>query len=670
VRLTEGGELEVSTPAGGFQDAEPVSYQEVEGQRVEVATAYAMEGEGDSGGQVYGFRVGAYDPSRSLVLDPAVLVYAGYIGGAGEDWASGIAVDAAGNAYVTGYTTSTEASFPVRVGPDLTFNGGSADAFVAKVRADGTALVYAGYIGGAYDDYGTGIAVDATGNAYVTGWTWSTETTFPVTVGPDLTFNGYYDAFVAKVAADGTKLLYAGYIGGVGSDQGLGIAVDATGNAYVTGWTASTEATFPVTVGPDLTFNGSNYDAFVAKVGADGTGLVYAGYIGGAGWDGGSGIAVDAAGNAYVTGWTDSTEATFPVTVGPDLTFNGPHGTYGYYDAFVAKVAADGTKLLYAGYIGGYEYDVGISIAVDATGNAYVTGWTASTEATFPVTVGPDLTFNSPYGTYRTYYDAFVAKVAADGTKLLYAGYIGGVGSDQGFGIAVDATGNAYVTGRTSSTEATFPVTVGPDLTFNGRPYDAFVVKVRADGTGLIYAGYIGGDSRDTGAGIAVDATGNAYVVGSTNSTEATFPVTVGPDLTWNGRRDAFVAKIGALDVVGIRGTVAMGGAPVVGVTAKLRNKLAGARQRTRTDGTGTYQFDPGEGTYTIRIKPLEVSGPTTVSGTVEVTESPAAGTEVRLKNLDTGAKVTTITDASGAFSFAGVEAGSYRIIISRVTVP
>ncbi len=532
VRLNGEGELEVTTPAGGFRDEKPYAYQEAAGRREEVAAAYAL-----GAGQEYGFHVGAYDPSRPLVLDPAVLVYAGYIGGSGSHEGADIAVDGSGNAYVTGITTSTEATFPVTVGPDLTFNGGgfTSDAFVAKVNAAGTALVYAGYIGGSGFDYGIGIAVDGSGNAYVTGITTSTEAAFPVTVGPDLTYNGgSFDGFVAKVNTGGTALVYAGYIGGSSFDVGSGIAVDGAGNAYVTGHTNSTEATFPGTVGPDLTYDGG-VDAFVAKVNAGGTALVYAGYIGGSGHDVGVGIAVDGSGNAYVTGSTTSTEATFPETVGPDLTSNGGE------DAFVAKVNAAGTALVYAGYIGGSSFDRGLGIAVDGSGNAYVTGQTFSNEGAFPETVGPDLTFNGGD------YDAFVAKVNAAGTALGYAGYIGGSGDDVGIGIAVDGSGNAYVAGWTFSTEGTFPETVGPDLTFNGGAFDAFVAKVNAAGTALVYAGYIGGSGEDHGAGIAVDGSGNAYVTGSTSSTEATFPVTVGPDLTSNangGYSDAFVAKI------------------------------------------------------------------------------------------------------------------------------
>ena len=534
VRLNEAGQLEVETLAGVLQDDKPYAYQEVDGRRVEVSAGYSLDRASAGGPHRYGFALGSYDRSKPLVLDPAVLVYAGYIGGDSTDEGRGIAVDSSGNAYVTGLTYSIPPTFPATVGPDLISNG-RFDAFVAKVNAAGTALVYCGYIGGDDDDIGYGIAVDTSGNAYVVGRTFSTEATFPVNVGPDLTYNGVSDAFVAKVNAAGTALVYCGYIGGNDAEYGFGIALDGSGNAYVTGQTESTEATFPVSVGPGLTHNGGVDDAFVAKVNAAGTALDYCGYIGGNSDDIGYGIAVDNSGHAYVTGETTSTEATFPVTVGPDLTFNGP---FGGSDAFVAKVNAAGTGLDYCGYIGGSGNDQGYGIAVDSSGNAYVTGITDSTESTFPVTVGPDLTHNG--GT-----DAFVAKLNAAGTALVYCGYIGGDDNDAGLAISVDTSGNAYVTGGTVSTEATFPVAVGPDLTFNGGTVDAFVAKVNAVGAGLVYCGYIGGGGDDTGYGIAVDGSGNAYVMGDTFSTEASFPVTVGPDLTYNeGSYDVLVAKI------------------------------------------------------------------------------------------------------------------------------
>lgn len=533
VTVNDAGQMEVSTPLGGFADDVPEAYQEIDGRRVAVDAAYDLQTEGDGEGaesaQAYSFALGSYDPSHSLIIDPAVLVYAGYLGGLDQDEGFGIAVDSTGNAYVIGETASSASSFPVTGGPDLSYNG-LGDIFIVKINASGSELVYAGYIGGSSEDRGESVVVDSEGNAYITGETGSTEVDFPVAVGPGLTHSGNWDVFVAKVNAGGTGLDYCGYIGGSDQDWGQSIAISEAGNAYVTGRTRSTEATFPETIGPGLVFGGGNWDAFVAKVKVDGTGLDYCGYIGGPAQDTGEGIAVDDAGNAYVTGGTLS-ETSFPVAVGPDLTYNGSG------DAFVAKVEADGTGLVYAGYIGGSGGDSGYGIALDDTGNAYITGGTSSLEDTFPVAVGPDLTYNG--GTY----DAFVAKINAAGNGLIYAGYIGGSESDYGYGIALNDMENAYIVGSTWSTEATFPVTVGPDLAFNGIK-DAFVARVTTDGTGLGYCGYIGGSDDDWAEDIAVDDMGNAYVVGTTHSTETSFPVTVGPVLTPGGGRDAFVAKV------------------------------------------------------------------------------------------------------------------------------
>ena len=227
------------------------------------------------------------------------------------------------------------------------------------------------------NDQGQGIAIDGSGNVYVTGFTQATETSFPETVGPDLTHNGDYDAFVAKVDASGTSLAYCGYIGGSADDRGYGIAVDASGNAYVTGYAASTQTSFPVLAGYDMTHNGLN-DAFAAKVSAAGA-LVYCTYLGGSANDAGCGIAVDGSGNAYIAGYTASSEATFCEITGPDISYNG-----GSFDAFVCKLNSSGTGRHYCGYIGGSGDEYGRAIAVDASGNAYVTGETSSNEATFP----------------------------------------------------------------------------------------------------------------------------------------------------------------------------------------------------------------------------------------------------------------------------------------------
>jgi len=602
VKENSQGQLEVKTKVGGFVDDTPVAWQDISGKRESVSLKYAVESgkeTQDTPVVTYGFSIGKYDKNETLILDPAVIVYCGYVGGSLEEFYNYIDVDNSGCAYITGYTESTETDFPVTVGPDLTYNG-NGDVFVAKIKADGTGLVYCGYIGGSAKECGWDISVDTSGCAYVTGYTGSAETTFPVTIGPDLTYNGgEYDVFVAKINTDGTALEYCGYIGGIAREDGFGIAVDASGCAYITGFTYTSETTFPVTVGPGLTFNGIR-DAFVAKVKADGTGLEFCGYIGGSGDDIGYGIDVDVLGCSYLIGRTESTEISFPVTVGPDLTYNG-----GLYDAFVAKVKADGTALDYCGYIGGLNVDTSNGIAIDAAGCAHITGYTWSSETSFPVTVGPDLTYN---GTK----DAFVAKVKADGVSLVYCGYIGGSGEEEGWRITVDANDCAYITGYTTSNETDFPVTVGPDLTYNGGYNDAFVTRVKADGTGLDYCGYIGGSNRDYGTSIAVDGSGCVYVGGDTESTETSFPVTIGPDLTFNGADfDGFVAKISWTNPT--VNFAAGNGGYLTGITTQTVTQGGNCKAVEAVPNTG-YQFVNWTGTggfVTTTDNPLTVSNVT-----------------------------------------------------------
>ncbi|MBK9125813.1 MAG: SBBP repeat-containing protein [Chloroflexi bacterium] len=383
-------------------------------------------------------------------------------------------------------------------------------------------FAYAGYFGGGP----SGVAVDAVGHMYVAGGISGASSTFPPTGGPYVTPSFGTDAFVAKLNPNGTGVIFAGYIGGEGTDIANDIAIDASGNVYIGGNTNSSELTFPVSVGPDLTFNGigvtaTRADGFVAKVSADGTSLIYAGYIGGKDSDWVYGIAVDADGHAYVTGTTFSSQSTFPVLIGPDLTRNGD------YEAFVAKVSVDGSSLIYAGYIGGGQDDGAADIAVDSDGAAYVVGYTYSTEATFPVKVGPDLTYSyNPF----IFPDAFVAKVKSSGKKLAYAGYFGSYRADQGTAIAVDAQGRAVIAGVFDW---------GTDL-------DAFIAKVSESGSAYLFANVLGGLKDESVGGVALDSFGNIYLVGTTRTTDGTFPTFIGPDTTHNGKRESFVSMIDA----------------------------------------------------------------------------------------------------------------------------
>jgi hypothetical protein len=517
--LDARGDLVWATGAGEVRLEKPRIYQEVEGRRREVAGGYVL-----GPGPRVGFRVGAYDARRPLVIDP-VLVYATFLGGSNQDEGLGIAVDAAGNAYVTGQTYSTDfpgaSNSPIQ--PSL--HDGE-DVFVAKLNASGTALVYATYLGGNSNDWGTGIAVDASGNAYVTGVANSTD--FPLAGSPlQASSRGGGQAFVAKLNAAGSALAYSTYLGGTGTNFGLGIAVDAAGDAYVTGYTDSTD--FPLAGSPLQSSLRGTSNAFVAKLNAEGSALAYSTYLGGSGIDVGEGIAVDAAGDAYVTGITNSSD--FPLASRPiQSRFGG-----GSQDAFVAKLNAAGSALVYSTYLGGSGNDYALGIAVDAAGNAYVTGFTNSPD--LPLAGNP---LQSRYA--GGVQDAFVAKLNATGSALAYSTYLGGSGEDSGSGIAVDAAGNAYVTGSTGSTD--FPgASNSPIQSSHHDGGDTFVAKLNAAGSALAYSTYLGGG--DSGLGIAVDTAGNAYVAGIAFSTD--LPGASSSPIQPNfrgGDRDAFVAKI------------------------------------------------------------------------------------------------------------------------------
>lgn len=509
ISLDERGDLVLKKGEGEVRWHRPLVYQETGGTRQEIAAHYVIRDQ-----RRVGFEIASYDTGRTLFIDP--LLYSTYLGGSGDEYAFAIAVDSAGNAYVTGQTSSL--NFPL-TNPEQPTNMGGTEVFVAKLNSTGSALVYSTYLGGSGGDIGYGVAVDSSGNAYVTGSTSSTN--FPTVTPLQPAFGGGgTDAFLAKLDPTGSVLVYSTYLGGSLSDTGQGIAVDSAGNAYVTGQTSSTN--FP-TRNALQPASGGGGDAFLAKVNPTGSALVYSTYLGGSASDDGYGIAVDSAGNAYIIGTTFSTN--FPTENSLQSTNMG--GT----DAFVAKLNPAGSALVYSTYLGGSGSEVGIAIAADNSGNAYVTGYTSSTN--FPVV-------NSLQAVNAGGNDAFVAKIDPTGSALVYSTYLGGNYGDTGQGIAVDSAGNAYVTGITFSTN--FP-TVNPlQARYAGGGNDAFVAQFNPAGSALVYSTYLGGSGIDFAHAITVDSAGNAYVAGGTGSTD--FP-TVNPLQPANaGSYDAFLVKI------------------------------------------------------------------------------------------------------------------------------
>lgn len=527
--FNEFGDLVVLTEFGEVKDCNLFIYQEQQKVKKTIEGAYRIHNRNE-----YGFELShEYDPDEVLIIDP-FLIFATFIGTSTDEWGWDFAIDPDGFSYANIETDSI--NFPTSAGAyDSTHNGIGFldnDIVIFKLNQNGSALVYATYIGGNSDEYAEGIDIDSDRYVYATGYTNSNN--FPTTAGAyDTTFNGgFYDAFVFKLNQTGSVLSYSTYIGGggltssSGSDYGMGLEVDTNGRVFLTGVTRSSN--FPTTAGAyDTTHSGAgNDDAFVLKLNPSGTSLLYSTLIGGTSTDRGYDIAIDAAGNAYVTGPTYSSD--FPTNAGAyDTTHNGQ------FDAFVAKFNAAGSSLTYSTYIGGSLYEYGYGITIDSSGHAYLTGLTRS--ADFPTTAGVyDTTHNGNS-------DAYVAKLNPSGSTLIYSTYIGGSSEDRGYDIKIDALGNAYMTGHIESSD--FPTTPGTyDSVLDGW-CDGCLVKFDSMGTALYYSSYYGGLSGDWGAEIELDANGDIFIFGIACSTD--FPTTPGAYQTSKpGGDDVSVLKV------------------------------------------------------------------------------------------------------------------------------
>jgi hypothetical protein len=522
IAVDAAGDLVLATSTGRLTLKRPVAYQDIDGARHFIPSEFAVDEK-----HVVRIRVGDYDPARALVIDP-VVSYATYLGGSGTEQGTAIAVDAAGNAYVTGYTTSTD--FPLVNALDRSMGKrGDVEVFVSKLNPAGTALVWSTYIGGsAGTDRAIGIAVDATGSVYVTGQTSGVD--FPTSANAwqkAITGGG---AFVTKLAPAGNALVYSTYLAGATPS---GIAVDASGNAYVSGSAASSFVTTPGALQP-MTGIPAGITGFALKLNATGSAPLFATFLGGTGGEDVTSIALDGRGGVYAGGWTTSVD--FPVL----NAFQSARSAG--KDGFIAKLANDGSALIYSTLLGGSLDDAVNAIAVDGTGNVYVAGETYSSD--FPVRNGFQMhkagfrLINSSVG------NAFVAKLSATGRSLVYSSFIGGevcetlcqlafgpqpqFRADAAYGIAVDNSGHAYVTGIARS--YTFPLV---DSTSPRKQQDnedsAFVVKVATAGSALLWStflrtGFGESDNKWTrlppgaATGVSVDAAGAAYVTGDADS--------------------------------------------------------------------------------------------------------------------------------------------------------
>jgi hypothetical protein len=543
----------------------PEAWQEANGARVSVAARYVLRAGGD-----IGFTLGDYDARRPLIIDPT-LEFSTYLGGSGGDYGAGIAVDGSGSVYVIGYTDSWDFPTQGALQSDPGNPPGLRDAFVTKLDPRSGRVIYGTYLGGNSDDGAVSIAVDSSGSAYIVGVTSSDDFPTANAIQSSLVGDNASDAFVAKLNPVGNALEYSTYLGGSDVDFAAGVALDGQGNAYVGGETHS--ADFP-TVGAIQTTLGGQQDGFLAEVSSAGDRLLYATYLGGSGLETVRGVAVGQMGNVYLAGAT--TSADFPVSanaVQPQLSGN--------LDAFVTVLSATGGAVQFSTYLGGSLGEEAYGIAVDSSGQAYVTGRTASSD--FPTKDAFQGRFGG--GIPSLPVDAFLTKLAPQSGELVYSTYLGGSDSDAGLSVAVDGAGDAYVLAGTGS--ADLPVVDSVQATRAG-PGDVFVAKFDPSGTELLYSSYLGGSGSEysigsgLAGGIAVDPAGNAYITSHTDSPD--FPVTANAvQARFGGIVDAFVTMLGAgnvpsptpTPVVGHACTFAVNRVPAVVISHALANPAA-----------------------------------------------------------------------------------------------
>ena len=651
VAIDGAGDLVLTTASGTVRQQRPVVYQDIDGSRRAVDGSFVL-GSDDS----VSFDLGAYDTSHPLVIDP-VVTYATYLGGASTDDGRGIAADAAGNAYVTGSTLS--ASFPVgpQGGPPGTepfqsTYGGGGDAYVTKFSPSGE-LVYSTFLGGGASDFGQGIDVDGAGNAYVTGFANSFD--FPVTADTAFQTNCASDIFVTKLNPQGSGLLYSTCYGGTGQDgaSAASIAADDAGNAFVAANTQSTDLVirngFQTALAVDPA-GGITNDVVVARFNTAAAGdssLVYSTYLGGARNEIPLGIDLNTAGlstgRVTVGGSTESLD--FPTTPNAFSTTASPD-----FDGFATTIdtsAVGAASLEYSTYVGGDSVDIGGGVAVDPSGDIYIALFTGSSNLPTP---GGFQTSLSPDGvdTYLVRLDPDVAGPAA----AVYGTYIGGNNNDQPRDVAVDASGNAFVTGQTRSTD--FPTRDPVQATFAGAD-DAFVTNVATSLTGdasLVYSTYLGGSGLDVGRRIDVDAAGNAYITGDTGSSN--FPVTPGASQTIlpsmsTPPQSAFVAKIALVDTPPPTTTTTIADTTTTTVADTTTTTVADTTTTTVADTTTTTVADTTTTTVadtTTTTTEAPTTTTTTEAPTTTTTEAPTTTTTVADTTTTTVADTTTTTVA------------------------
>ena len=552
--LTPEGCLSICTSLGQVELRELFAYQELpNGTRQQIPCEFVVDADG-----AIGFAVGRYDRSRTLVIDP--LIYSTFIGGSGNDEARGVALDVDGNIWVAGQTIDATTDYPTTTGAYTTTHAGLLDAFIAELdpSASGAAqLAYSTFIGGSQGDFARALAIDGNGKIWITG---GAREPFPKTSGDYDVSPGAHEIFVAQIdpsASGAAQLAYSVMIGGSGYDEGSAIVVDGNGNAWVTGTTTPTTTNYPTTTGAyNETNNGGGGDAFLAKFDPSASGtaqLAYSTFLGGSDTDIGYDLLLDGDENVWIVGFTTDGTTDYPTTTGAyDQTQNG------LIDIFVTKMdpsASGAAQLAYSTFLGGSASEIGYEIALDATGNVWVVGYTsASGSPSYPTTTGAyDQSFNGGGG------DVVVTKLdpsVSGAAQLVYSTFIGGDGLDVAEAIVVDRSGYPWITGYTQDGTTDYPVTGDAYDGLQNGGYDAFLSRINPSASGaaqLAYSTLLGGSADDYGYDLTLDGKGSFYIVGKTANGTTDLPTTAGAyDVSQNGGEDAFVVQLGVCNAGGI----------------------------------------------------------------------------------------------------------------------
>jgi hypothetical protein len=638
VKVNTDGSLILKTPLGEVQEGRPIVFQ----QGRELKANWQLEN------NVLSFNVENVNPNYELIIDPVTRLWGTFYGGSGNDVGLSCSSDAIGNVHLAGYTPSNTGTVIATTGAhQTTYGGGSVDAFLVKFNASGVRQ-WGSYYGGAGADYGRSCSTDASGNVYLAGYTTSNTGTVIATTGAhQATYGGgLNDAFIVKFDAAGVRQ-WGSYYGGASDDPAWSCNTDASGNVYIAGGTQSSSGTVIATTGAhQTTYGGSTGDAYIVKFNSSGV-RQWGSYYGGASYDVGYSCSIDASGNVFLAGRSDSNTGNNIATASSHQSNHGG----GIADAFLVKFNASGVRQ-WGSYYGGASNDEANSCSADASGNVYLVGYTQSNTSTVIATTGAHQT---TFGGGAD--DAFIVKFDAAGVRQ-WGSYYGGSTSDLGYSCSADASGNIYLAGRSDSNTGTFIATVGAYQSAYGGSNDAYLVKFNNSGVRQ-WGSYYGGASGEWGYSCSTDALGNVYIGGHTGSTGTVIASAGAHQSSIGGSFDAFLVKL--TDCVALSPSASVNASVCAGTGINFTVGITGT-------ATPVYNWT-GPSSFSSNVQNSIIANASTVHiGVYTVTVNNAGCIETATTQVNTVYTTPTVSVNNGTIcsgnSFTIVPSGSITYTI------